>query len=483
MGRAKRLYVCASCGHSGSQWTGRCAGCGAWGSVEERAAAALAIAGTAGGAAARIVDLASELEEQRIPTGFPGIDRVLGGGLVPGSVVLLAGAPGIGKSTLLLQLASRLAGAGRSLLLASGEETRGQVAARARRLGVDGAGLAFVPGRDVGEVVAAAVAERPAVLAVDSVHTLRDPGIDGAAGGPAQVRACVDALVGLAKEQTITTLLVGHVTKAGDLAGPRTIEHAVDVVLSFEGEARSGLRVLAGGKNRFGPEGEVAWFEMASGGLAERASGPAAGHGDGEPGCATAAVLAGRRGYAVEVQALVVASDGPPRRQVTGLDGRRFHIVAAVTERATGLRLTRAELFGASSGGFRVDEPGADLAVAAALASAAEDRPLPERTAFAAEVSLTGALRPVGSIEGRAAAAQAAGASTLVCAAAEKGPHDAVGSVRLVRVPTLRSALAWAGLTGSRRRTAGPGRGTARRIFEPLDLAGHGTDQAPDQDF
>jgi len=248
---------------------------------------------------------------------------------------------------------------------------------------------------------------------------------------------------GLAKRTGIAMLLIGHVTKAGDLAGPRTVEHAVDVVMSFDGEPRSGLRVLAGGKNRYGPEGEVAWFEMGSTGLVERQAGPAAGDGAGEPGCATALAMAGRRALAVEVQALVVPTDGPPRRQVSGLDPRRFHIVAAVADRATNLRLIRSELFGACAGGLRLDDPGADLAVAAALVSAGAGVAPPEGTGFAGEVSLTGSVRPVGAIDQRASAAASAGLRRLVCAASEGGTRDRVGRVELVRVRHLREAVAW----------------------------------------
>jgi len=202
--------------------------------------------------------LAPDPEEQRIETGFPSIDRVLGGGLVPGSVVLLAGAPGIGKSTLLLQLGSRLTEAGHPCLIASSEEARAQVASRARRLSLPGETLQFVRGRDLSDVVSAAEARRPRVLIVDSIQAIRDSGSEALPGGVGQVRSCADALIALAKDLDITVVLIGHVTKGGDVAGPRTLEHAVDVVLTFEGDPRSGCRILSGGKNRFGPEGEVA---------------------------------------------------------------------------------------------------------------------------------------------------------------------------------------------------------------------------------
>jgi DNA repair protein RadA/Sms len=221
------------------------------------------------------------------------------------------------------------------------------------------------------------------------------------------------------------------------------------VVLAFDGDPRSGLRILAGGKNRFGPEGEVAWFEMHPGGLSERASGPGLIGGEREAGCATALVTAGRRGLAIDVQALVIPSEGPPRRQVAGLDPRRFHIVAAVADRAAGLRLTRAELIGATAGGMRVDDPAADLAVAAALVSASIGVPVPDRTGYMGEVSLTGAIRPVGSLEQRLQAASAAGLERVVCSAdeprngARSAQRSGSGGVRLVPVGHLRDALAW----------------------------------------
>lgn len=301
-----------------------------------------------------------------------------------------------------------------------------------------------MPGRDLSEVVGAVELERPDVLIVDSVQTIREPGSMSVPGGTAQVRACTDALVGVAKETGTTVLLAGHVTKDGDLAGPRTLEHAVDVVLSFEGDQRSGLRMLSGGKNRFGAEGEMAWFEMGPSGLAETDTGPRIGGGETEPGSATALVLAGRRAFAVDIQALVVPLDGPPRRHVAGLDSRRFHLVAAVTDRAAGLRLLQSELYGAVTGGMRVDDPAADLAVAAALASSTTGVPAPSDRAFVGEVSLTGMIQPVQGLEQRILAAAAAGMKVVVCAAGPGLPAPAAHGLRLARVAHIRDALAWA---------------------------------------
>jgi DNA repair protein RadA/Sms len=413
---------------------GRCPGCAAWGTIEGSI-------GGAPGPVAPVLSLGGTSESgSRIATGIQGLDRVLGGGLVPASVVLLAGEPGIGKSTLLLHLLSRLSESGRSCLLASGEESHGQVAARSRRLGVAGDAVSFAPGRDLATVLGTARDRAPFLLAVDSIQAVRDPSAPQMPGGVAQVRTCTDALVGMAKEEGVAVVMTGHVTKDGDLAGPRALEHAVDVVLMFEGDPRSGLRVLSGGKNRFGAEGETAWFEMGADGLHEVDPAGVLLSGYGMPGAAVALPLAGRRALAVEVQALVGSPDGPARRQTTGLDGRRFQLMAAVLARAAGFRLGRAELFGASSGGLRVDDPAADLAVAAALASAVSGLPTPEGAAFVGEVSLTGLVRQASAMPQRLAAAEAAGCRYVFAAPGQ----DTRGHPRLVPVRDVAEALSWA---------------------------------------
>jgi DNA repair protein RadA/Sms len=419
--------------------------------VSEHPAGSAVAASGRRASAVPVLTLLVDRQDDRIPTGSPGVDRVLGGGLVLGSVVLLAGAPGIGKSTLLLQLASSLVGAGHPCLIASGEEAQDQIAARARRIGVAPVGLGFVAGRDVNQVVAAALAERPRVLIVDSIHTMRDPDSDALPGGVGQVRACADALVAVSKDHGITTVLVGHVTKDGGLAGPRTLEHAVDAVLSFEGDPRSGRRILSAGKNRFGPEGEMAWFEMEAAGLREVEAGPRLGEEDEEAGCATGLALAGRKAFAVDVQALVVGSDGPPRRHVAGLDPRRFGIVTAVTDQASSVRLSRSEVYGASAGGVRLEDPGVDLAIAAALASAGTGQPPPRRTAFVGEIALTGSVRPVPGLEQRLSAARAAGLRTAVVPRVASPQVTSVNGLQLVRVGHVREALSWmAGQEGRR---------------------------------
>ena len=439
-------FVCSACGQRLAQWAGRCPGCEAWGTVLESATRA---PGRQGGSVAP-VPLGTSRDEARIRTGVPGLDRVLGGGLVPGSVVLIAGPPGIGKSTLVLQLLGLLARS-TPCLLTSGEESRAQVAGRAERLGLGGDGVEFAPGRELDAVLDAARASRPAVLAVDSIQTLRDTTGSQLPGGVTQVRMCTDALVGLAKAQGVAVILTGHVTKAGDLAGPRALEHAVDVVLTFEGDPRSGLRVLSGGKNRFGAEGETAWFEMRPDGLAPIDPTSLLVSGDRLPGSAIAVVQAGRRANAVEVQALVAAGDGPGRRQATGIDARRFQLVAAVLDRLGGLRLARAELYGASSGGVRIDDPASDLAVAAALASAATGVMPPQGAAFVGELALTGAIRPAPGMHQRLAAARAAGCTSVF------GPDpsgDPPAGLVVRPVNHIVEALGWAFVSARTERRA-----------------------------
>ena len=439
MAKAKTILACTACRQQVAQWVGRCPGCGGWGTIEE---APVSSAAGAAGVALPLLSLSDAPErERRVSTGLDGLDRVLGGGLVPASVVLLAGEPGIGKSTLLLQILAHLATAGMTCLLVSGEESHAQVGARARRLGLSGDAVSFASGRDLRSVIETARRARPYLLAVDSIQAIRDLEAGQLPGGPSQVRRCTDALVGLAKAEGIAVLLTGHVTKEGELAGPRTLEHAVDVVLTFDGDPRSGLRTLAGGKNRFGAEGENAWFEMGASGLREIDPTELLRSRDRVAGAATALPRSGRRALAVEVQALVGSSEGPGRRQTTGIDLRRFQLVAAVLERTAGIPLARAELFGASSGGMRLDDPACDLAVAAALASAASGVPPPEGAAFLGEVALTGVVRPASSASQRLAAAGAAGCSVVYASAED----PVVGrGLRVVPVHHVRDAIHWA---------------------------------------
>lgn len=443
MARPKTIMACSDCGQATAQWVGRCPGCGAWGSIAQVAAPHSERSTVHGRAPIPLVDPgAAPRGDQRISCGSAGIDRVLGGGLVPASVSLLAGEPGIGKSTLLLQIVAHLSAGGSPCLLVSGEESHAQVAGRAGRLGITGEAVSFAPGRDLDDVLAIARSERPFLLAVDSIQAVRDTSGSQVPGGVSQVRMCTDALVGLAKAEGIAVMLTGHVTKDGDVAGPRALEHAVDVVLSFDGDPRSGLRVLSGGKNRFGPEGETAWFEMGGHGLTEIDPTSLLVSGERAPGAATGLPRSGRRALAVEVQALVGASQVSARRQTTGLDPRRFQLVAAVLDRLADLSLGRCELFGASCGGVRVDDPACDLAVAAALTSAATGAPPPDGAAFVGEIALTGRLRAAPAMAQRLAAARSAGCRVVYLPT--EGAPEPVDGLRVVPVRDLSEALAWA---------------------------------------
>ena len=291
--RSTRHFACGTCGSRSAQWAGRCPDCGTWGRIEEVQAHPEA-GGGSGPALVTALIGDGPGEPSRLTTGIPDLDRVLGGGLVRGSVVLLAGPPGIGKSTLLLQWLAAMSGSGSTGLLVSGEESRSQVASRARRLGVPAEAVTFAQGRDLRAIERAARSTLPAVLAVDSIQAVRDPEASTQPGGVAQVRGCADAFVELAKTEDVAVVLTGHVTKEGDLAGPRALEHAVDVVLTFEGDPRSGLRILSGGKNRFGTEGDSAWFQMGPTGLVPIDPAGLLCSGERIPGAAISLPLAGR---------------------------------------------------------------------------------------------------------------------------------------------------------------------------------------------
>jgi len=338
-------------------------------------------------------------ETPRLVTGMEELDRVLGGGAVPGSLVLLGGEPGIGKSTLLLQAASSLGGKGVRVLLVSGEESAAQIGSRARRTGSLQGDIYLLCETDLEEVLESARRLEPAVLVVDSIQTMRCPEAESVPGGINQMRECVFRLQALAKDTGMVVFLVGHVTKDGVLAGPRLVEHMVDCVLYFEGERFDSLRVLRAVKNRFGSVSEVGVFEMTEEGL-RQVEDPSQyflhRRADPVPGTAGVVVMEGRRPLAVEVQALVVPTRLPaPKRVSTGVDQRRLAVDVAVLERKGRVRLSDRDVYVGISGGLRVDEPAVDLAVCMALASSRLDKVLPEGTIFVGEVSLTGEVRPV----------------------------------------------------------------------------------------
>ena len=440
------VFVCSQCGHDSAKWHGRCPGCEEWNTmVEERPLPEPGPGRRSGGGgrALKPVPLA-EVEApavRRLMTGSGELDRVLGGGLVPGSLVLLGGSPGIGKSTITGGALGNLAAAGHRVLYVSGEESAAQVKLRAERLGADALRVPIVAETDLDAVEATIEAERPDVCVVDSVQTLYSGGLSGAAGSVGQVREVAGRLMRVGKERDVAILLVGHVTKEGALAGPRVLEHLVDCVLQFEGERERTYRTLRALKNRFGSTNETGVFEMRDTGLVEVADASArfVGEATRGPGSVVLCAMEGTRPLLVEVQALVAPTSlVPPRRVANGVDRNRLALVMAVLSRHAGVQLGSADVFVSVAGGVRVEEPGADLAIALAVSSAArgvtlgdEERPL---AAFG-EVGLSGEIRHVAHPERRIAeaakfglepvVAPGEGFSTLTAALA-----SALGSIR-----------------------------------------------------
>jgi DNA repair protein RadA/Sms len=442
MPRAATVYTCTSCGYESPKWLGRCAGCDEWNTlVEEVVERAPRRRPPVGREARPLADVALA-DAGRIGTGLGELDRVLGGGLVPGSLVLIGGEPGVGKSSLLLQALHLIATAGRSALLVSGEESPAQVRLRAERLGAVG-GISILAETDLAVVCETIVASAPDVCVIDSVQTLHSPELSSAPGSVAQVREAADRLARVAKGHGVTIVLVGHVTKDGAVAGPRVLEHLVDAVLQFEGDRYRFLRVLRAVKNRFGSTNEIGIFEMTDAGLEAVADPSAAFAGDGEssPGSVLLAAIEGTRPILLEVQALVAASDlAMPRRQATGFDRNRLSMLLAVLGRHAGIALGSSDVFVNVAGGVRVDEPAADLAVALAVVSAQRGEALPARLAGFGEIGLTGGLRPVSHAGPRLAEAAKLGVRALVV---PPGTAGAAG-VELRPADTLSAAIACA---------------------------------------
>ncbi|WP_158882317.1 DNA repair protein RadA [Amycolatopsis anabasis] len=415
MGKKGISYRCAECGNEVAKWVGRCPECQAWGTVEERGDGRPPIARVAAGApsapARPIAEVDVEAARAR-KTGVSELDRVLGGGLVPGAVVLLAGEPGVGKSTLLLEVAYRWAardGSASPSLYVTGEESAGQVRLRAERTGNLHEGMFLAAESDLAAILGHVDAVRPGLLIVDSVQTMSSPQAEGTPGGVTQVRAVTAGLVALAKERGLPVVLVGHVTKDGSVAGPRVLEHLVDVVLHFEGDRHSTLRLVRGVKNRFGAADEIGCFELREDGIAgvpdpsglfmNRTLEPV-------PGTAITVTVEGKRPLLGEVQALVASSTLPqPRRAVSGLDSARVGMVLAVLQKRGKLPLGDKDVYTATVGGMKVTEPAVDLAVALAVASAAQDVALPPRLVAIGEVGLAGEVRRVTGVGRRLAEA------------------------------------------------------------------------------
>lgn len=379
-----------------------------------------------------------------VPTGLAELDRVLGGGLVPGSVTLLGGEPGVGKSTLLLQVLTSMAGSGSTVLLVSAEESAQQVRRRAERLGPLPAGLMLLATTDLSALPAALADTAPALVVIDSIQAVADPAVTGAAGSLGQVRACTDLIVALAKLHHVPFVLVGHVTKEGTLAGPRTLEHLVDTVLGVEGDRHHALRTVSATKHRFGPTGELGLFEMNDTGLAAVTDPYQLLLGDRRPGAPGSAILPamqGQRALLVEVQALTSRSvpDTPSRRSAQGVDGGRLALLLAVLEQRAGVSVIRTDVFASAVGGIRVLEPAADLALALALASAVTDRPLPPDVVVFGEVGLGGEIRQVPHAPRRLAEAARVGfRHALVPESCPDGP----AGMEVIHVRSLAQAVA-----------------------------------------
>jgi DNA repair protein RadA/Sms len=441
--RTSTTFVCSSCGHQSPKWLGRCPDCGEWNSVHEEAARAPSGAGSRRPRASSAVGLLGDIDvlaAARLPTGIGELDRVLGGGLVPGSLVLIGGEPGVGKSSLLLQALAAVATAGGRTLLICGEESPAQVRLRAQRLGA-GDAIRVLADTDLDTVCETIAAEAPAVCVVDSVQTMRSAELQSAPGSVAQVREAAERLLRVAKRGQTAIVLVGHVTKDGTVAGPRVLEHLVDAVLQFEGDRYRHLRVLRAVKNRFGSTDEIGIFEMSDAGLLPVAD-PSAALAEPEPagpGSVLLPAIEGTRPIVLEVQALVSPTDmAMPRRQATGLDRNRLSMIVAVLGRHAGVALGASDVFVNVAGGVRVDEPAADLAVALAIVSSARGLAPPPRLACFGELGLTGRVRPVSHTGPRLAEAAKLGVSGLVC---PPGTSGAAGGPELHCAGTLEVAI------------------------------------------
>ncbi|WP_422391000.1 DNA repair protein RadA [Arthrobacter sp. N1] len=440
-------FRCAECGWTTAKWVGRCGECQAWGTVEEtgqvvaRTTAAAAVTTPA----RRIADVDATLSGFQ-PTKIDELDRVLGGGLVPGAVILLAGEPGVGKSTLLLDVAARVARLGKDVLYVTGEESAAQVKLRADRIDAVADSLYLSAETDLGQALGQVEKLDPALLVVDSVQTLSSAAVDGSAGGVTQVREVAASLIGAAKSRGMTTLLVGHVTKDGSIAGPRLLEHLVDVVCQFEGERHSRLRLLRAVKNRYGPTDEVGCFDLTDGGIegladpsglfVSRTKDPVSGT------CITV-TLEGRRPLLAEVQALLAESpNSQPRRATSGLDSSRVAMLLAVLQSRASVSLHKDDSYVATVGGVRLTEPATDLAVALAIASAKTDHPLPARLIAFGEVGLAGEVRPVPGIGRRIQEAERLGFTHAIVPASPGGTGPVPKGFSVREVSTLAEALA-----------------------------------------
>jgi DNA repair protein RadA/Sms len=443
--RERPAYRCDECGNDLRQWVGRCPQCQAWGTVAEVAAvnpSLRVVAGPVSAPARPIASVPADTARHR-PTGEPELDRVLGGGLVPGSVALLAGEPGVGKSTLLLSAAARIAEGHRRCLVVTGEESASQVRLRAERIGALADDLYLAAETDLSALIGHVEAVNPDVLIVDSVQTIGSTAVDGSPGGVAQVREVAAAVIRLAKSRAMATILVGHVTKDGAVAGPRTLEHLVDVVLSFEGDRHSRLRLIRTVKNRYGPADEVGCFDLTDDGILglPDPSGLFLAHGNsGVEGTCVTVTMEGRRALVTEVQALVGEQQAAtPRRATSGLDSARVAMLLAVLERHVGLKLSDREVYAATVGGVRISEPASDLSLAVAIAGGTWSRRAVPGLVAIGEVGLAGEIRPVSALRSRLAEAARLGFTTAYVPVGSG--ITTAGAMRVVEVADLKAAI------------------------------------------
>ena len=452
--KAKTIFYCTECGNETPKWQGRCPACGAWNTMVERPAekapkkAPSASRGSALGVALNRPKTMAEVEttdELRFPTGMGELDRVLGGGAVRGSLVLVGGAPGIGKSTLMLQICDHLCRTAK-VLYVSGEESERQIKLRAERLQVRGKGLSLLSETNLENVIDAVHAVSPDVLIVDSIQTLYHGDVTAAPGSISQVKECTMALMQLAKGEGLTIFVIGHVNKEGSIAGPKVLEHMVDCVLYFEGERHMAYRILRAAKNRFGATNEIGVFEMEDGGLAEvpnPSEAMLAGRPENAPGTCVACVMEGVRPVLAEVQALVVPSAfGNPRRMSNGFDYNRAVLLLAVLEKRGGLLLGSCDAYLNVIGGLSLDEPAADLAAILAMASSFRDRPVPADLTAIGEVGLTGELRSVSALGQRLSEVRRLGFTKCLIPKRTQGKLAVPEGLELIRVGNIREALA-----------------------------------------
>jgi DNA repair protein RadA/Sms len=448
MAKAKPLYVCTECGGQSPKWQGQCPHCGTWNTlVETIAAPAPARFESVGGARSSITPLASVTPRtsSRVATGLEEFDRVLGGGLVPGGVILLGGDPGIGKSTLLLQAGAALGAAHRTLYV-TGEESAEQIALRAQRLALVNAPIELLAEVQLEAIVAAINAASPEVVVIDSIQTLYTEALASAPGSVAQVRECAAQLTRLAKQRGVVVIFVGHVTKEGAIAGPRVLEHIVDTVLYFEGDPHSSFRLVRAIKNRFGAANELGVFAMTERGL-RGVSNPSAlflsQHAEGVAGSAVVATLEGSRPLLVEVQALVdPVQGGMPRRLAVGLDSQRLALLLAVLHRHGGVETGGFDVFVNAVGGVRILEPAADLAVMLSVCSSLKNSPLPRKALVFGEVGLAGEVRPVQRGQERIREAAKLGFDTFVISNMNK-PKQAIENVKIIGIDRVDEAIGW----------------------------------------